>query len=159
MGEPVNLGHVDPGRRGDLFNRCARTDSGLNILGTQHASALVVSRGLTWSHPITARSSAQPVVYPNQKLVRRVATLADDVLAIDIEPDECEFPHVDLLRSDSNSAPHDITIRTRPRRGVVQSGAQSRSTTQSTHRVRAVTSSGSIAGNMATRSWLRPSFR
>ena len=37
--------------------------------------------------------------------------------------------------------------------------AASASTTRSMHRVRAATSSGSMAGNSATRSWLRPSFR
>ena len=34
-----------------------------------------------------------------------------------------------------------------------------RSATQSTHAVSACTSLGSIAGNIATRSWLRPSLR
>ncbi len=37
--------------------------------------------------------------------------------------------------------------------------AQSRSTTQSMQPVSASTSSGSTAGNIATRSWLRPSLR
>src|SRR6185312_598639 len=36
---------------------------------------------------------------------------------------------------------------------------QSRSTTQSMHSVSALTSSGSTAGNIATRNWLRPSLR
>ena len=46
-----------------------------------------------------------------------------------------------------------------PRRPRGGGGQASRSTTWSTQRVRASTSSGSIAGNIATRSWLRPSLR
>ena len=42
---------------------------------------------------------------------------------------------------------------------VRDGGQPSRSTTQSTHAVRAATSSGSTAGNIPTRSWLRPSLR
>src|SRR5258708_4618182 len=45
-----------------------------------------------------------------------------------------------------------VTLQTRP-------AGQSRSTTQSTHWVSALTSSGSTAGNIPTRSWLRPSLR
>ena len=50
--------------------------------------------------------------------------------------------------------------RRRRRRGAGAAPAQpSRSTTQSTQAVSASTSAGSTAGNIATRSWLRPSLR
>jgi hypothetical protein len=46
-----------------------------------------------------------------------------------------------------------------PPHAPVVSGYASRSITWSTHRVSASTSSGSIAGNIPTRNWLRPSLR
>jgi hypothetical protein len=99
VGEALDLGYINPGGFRDLFDRGARSNAGLNILGTQHAFDLIVSCGLAEPRPVAAYSGAKAVVYPNQKFVGGVATFADDVLAVDIESDESEFPHVDLLCS------------------------------------------------------------
>ena len=69
----------------------------MNIFGTQHAFDLTVSRGLDQSRPIAAHRGTQPIIYSDQEFVGGVTAFADDVLAVDIEPDESEFPHVDLL--------------------------------------------------------------
>jgi hypothetical protein len=97
MGETLHLRGVHPGGFRDLPDRCACPDPGLNVLGSQHASDLVVSRVLAWPGTFTTRGGAQPVIEPDQELVGRIATLTDDVLTVDIESDECQFPHAGLL--------------------------------------------------------------
>jgi hypothetical protein len=99
VGEALDLGYINPRGFGDFFDRCSRSNAGLNILGTQHAFDLVVSCGLAQPRPIATHCGAKPVVYPDQEFVGGVATFADDVLTVDIESDESEFPHVDLLWS------------------------------------------------------------
>jgi hypothetical protein len=95
--ESLNLGDIHSGRLGDLLDGCARPDPSLNILGPQHAFDLTISSGLAQPRPVAAYRGTQSVVYPNQEFVGGVATFADDVLSVDIESNESEFPHVDLL--------------------------------------------------------------
>jgi hypothetical protein len=87
-----------PAAEGDLFDGRARPDLGLNLLGTQHAWNLGVGLGLTRPVLLATHGGTQPVVGPQEELLAGAVGLADDSFAIDVEPDDFEFPHVDLLR-------------------------------------------------------------
>ena len=153
-----------PGRCGDLLDRCACADPGLDVLGAQHVWDLDVDLGLARRGLVAAYGGPQPVVGAQDELLPGVVGLADDALAVDVESDDLQFPHGDLLRAGApgpiSRSPYCVIgpYRADTRRA---SGCrlQSCSTTQSTHWVSALTSSGSTAGNMPTRSWLRPSLR
>jgi Lrp/AsnC ligand binding domain len=67
-----------------------------------------------------------------------------------------------VQQAEDVTGPYDVIVRAEARnlpRGPPLGGAHSRPTSQSIARVRTSRSAGSIAGNMAIRSWLRPSLR
>ena len=99
MGESLHPGDVDPGRLRDLFDGCARANPGLNLLGTQHAWNLDIELGLAGSGLVAAHGGTQPIVGAQDELLARVVAFADDAFAIDVESDDLEFPHADLLRA------------------------------------------------------------
>ena len=99
VGEPLDAFDGDPGGRGDLFDGRARPDLGLNLLGTQHAWNLGVGLGFTGGGLLATHSGTQSIVGPQEELLAGAVGLADDSFAIDVEPDDFEFPHVDLLRA------------------------------------------------------------
>src|SRR5689334_18522875 len=103
MREPLHPGYLDARRLGDLLDGCARANSGLNLLGTQHVRNLGIELGLAGSGSVATNGGTQPVVSPQDELLGVVA-FADDALAVNVEPDDLEFPHADLLRARSGAA-------------------------------------------------------
>ena len=99
MGEPLDSSHVDTGRLRDLLDGCARANSRLNLLRTQHVWNLGIGLGSTGSGLVAAHGGAQPVVGAQDELLVRLVAFADDAFAINVESDDREFPHVDLLRA------------------------------------------------------------
>ena len=87
----------DSGVRGDLFDGCARTNARLNFLGTQQGWNLDLDLGLARVRAVPAQCGVQAVVGTQHEHLARVDRLADDALAIDVESDDLEFPHADLL--------------------------------------------------------------
>ncbi|PQM49007.1 hypothetical protein C1Y40_00774 [Mycobacterium talmoniae] len=75
-----------------------RPDPGLNLLGTQHAGNLNIELGLADPGRVAAQRRTQPIIGPDFELVVGILALADDVFAIDVESNDLEFPHDNLLR-------------------------------------------------------------
>src|SRR3954470_14929362 len=165
MRESLHPGDVDACGQRDLLDGCARAYSGLNLLGRQHVWNLCIGSRLAGSGFLATHGGAQPVVSAQDELLVRVVAFANYAFAINVESDDLEFPHADLLRAPvapgrrARLAGHPTALSARNLADTPELPGQSRSTSQSTHCVSDVTSSGSTAVNMAIRSWLRPSLR
>jgi hypothetical protein len=55
--------------------------------------------GLTCAGFLAAQGGPQPIVGQQDELLPGVAGFADDAFAVDVQPDDFEFPHADLLRA------------------------------------------------------------
>jgi hypothetical protein len=64
---------------------------------------LGVGLGLGRAGRVAAQGGTQPVIGPQQELLAEALGLADDSFAVDIETDDSEFPHLDLLRTESQA--------------------------------------------------------
>ena len=119
----------------------------------------------TPARPITRRLTA-PLDQLGGHLRRRAdqdaVVVADALVELLLAPVDAEVD-VEALRSSSTPESPTFSLTSTFRRSAVSGAAglmpQILSTTQSMHAVRARTSSGSTAGNMPIRSWLRPSLR
>ena len=93
MGEPADTRDIGARRRSHLLDGGAGPDLGLNFLGTQHVGDLDVEVRLLRRCWVAPQKFAQSIVGRQLELFCGVATLADDVFAVGIEPNHFEFPH------------------------------------------------------------------
>lgn len=102
VGEAFDLGRVRSAGLGQLLDGCSGADPGLNFLGTQHASDLDVDLCLADAGGVTTDGGAQAVVEAQAELggavgASRAVVFADDVSAVDVESNNFQISHVDLL--------------------------------------------------------------
>src|SRR4051812_48811539 len=160
MRESLHPGDVYTCGLRDLLDGCARAYSGLNLLGRQHVWNLCIGSRLAGSGFLATHGGAQPVVSAQDELLVRVVAFANYAFAINVESDDLEFPHADLLRAPvapgrrARLAGHPTALSARNLADTPELPRQSRSTSQSTHSLRDVTSSGSTAGDKGNRRWL-----
>src|SRR6478609_8879828 len=99
MRESLHPGDVDACGLRDLLDGCARANPGLNLLGRQHVWNLSIGSGLAGTGFVATHGGTQPVVCAQDELLVRVVAFTDDAFAINVESDDREFPHADLLRA------------------------------------------------------------